>query len=94
MSSDSQIVLALAVVGWIFSGGVFYAWTKSSIGELRRELAKARGDLYRDINGIGTKVRADQNAAKRHHSNNNNVLIFIAPKDKQVAVMGMLREDS
>jgi hypothetical protein len=64
VSSDAQIVLAVAVVGWIFSGGVFYAWTKAKIGELARILEEMKGAFYRDINGLRADLEKEIKTAR------------------------------
>jgi hypothetical protein len=88
MSTETQLTIA----AWIFLGGGFYAWTKSSIAGLKSDLKAARGELYRDINGIGAKVRQDEDAAARRYHNTSLAITLIAPVAREKEVCDFLRE--
>jgi type II secretory pathway component PulJ len=103
MNSDAQITLGIAIAVWIFTAGGLLTWAKMSINqlekdamfrtaELRKELERARADLYRDINGIGNRVKADGEAASRRYYNLSMSLLIAAPQSKETELCGLLRE--
>lgn len=103
--SDAQLTAIAAVVVWIFSAGAFYAWTRGRITELTRELEEAKTgaaaelktakqDLYRDLNGVGNRVRVNQDAAARRHQNISLAIVHAAPPNKEKELVELLKENS
>jgi hypothetical protein len=103
--TDAQITVAITVVVWIFLAGGLVTYFRMSIeqlkkdamfrtAELRKEIALARSDLYRDINGLGATVRRNEdNAGKRYHNTSLAVLI-VSPPVKEAEISKLLREGS
>ena len=101
--TDAQITLAIAVVVWIFTAGGLVTWARMSIAqlqkdamfrtaELRAELKTARVDLYRDLNGVGNRVRLNEDAAARRYHNLSMSLLIAAPTTKESEVSQLLKE--
>ena len=103
--NDAQLTAIGAIVVWIFSAGAFYAWTRGRIAELTRELEEAKQgaaaelktakqDLYRDINGIGGRLRQSEDIMRRRHQNISLAVVHAAPPNKEKEICELLKENS
>lgn len=93
MSDDTKVTIAIAVIGWIFSAGGLVVWARMSITALRDELRKSRADLYRDLNGVGNRVRQNQDEAAKRHQNISLAIVHAAPPGKEREICELMKEN-
>jgi hypothetical protein len=82
VSDDATATLAVAIAGYIFSMGAFYAWTSGAIKELKK-----------DMNGIGRKVNDDETIAARRYHNISVAMVVCSPADKESEISSLLKEE-
>ncbi len=58
------------------------------------ETAQVRTDLYRDINGLGARVRTNEDNAGRRYHNLSMAVIIVSPAPKEAEISKLLREGS
>jgi hypothetical protein len=98
-----MIEVIWALVGAIFAAGVFYATTRFSIAQLRKDLdsglravrgesAHEIGNVRGDLNKLGIKVREGEAGQQRRFHNISLAMVVIAPVDKEKEVCDFLRE--
>lgn len=103
--TDAQLEVMVAVVGGIFTAGGILTWARMSIAALRKEfessklaaehdLKVARTELYRDVNGLGNRVRVNEDAAARRYHNISLAIIHAAPPNKETELCDLLHENS
>jgi hypothetical protein len=103
--TDAQITLGIAIAVWIFTAGGLLTWAKMSINqlekdamfrtaELRAEIKLARSDLYRDLNGVGNRVRRQDDMNAQRYHNLSMAAMIAAPPSKEAEISGLLREGS
>jgi hypothetical protein len=103
--TDGQVEVVVAVVGGIFTAGGILTWARMSIAALRvqievnkqcseRDVKTARADLYRDVNGLGNRVRLNEDNANRRYHNTSAALLIAAPNTKESEIAALLREGS
>lgn len=79
--TDGQVTVLIAAITWIFAAGGFYMWCRSSIK-----------NLYRDLNGVGNRVRSNEEAATRRYHNVCAAVIIAADPKKEAELAVLLRE--
>lgn len=94
MSTDTEITLAATIIAWIFTAGGLLTWARMSIKQLEKEIKLARSDLYRDVNGIGNRVRLNEEASAKRLHNISLACIIAAPAPKESEISDLLREGS
>lgn len=96
--------VAASGIAVIFKVGGQYAEFRAKLAEIEKDAverdARSRleqADRYQkllaDINGIGAAVRQSRLLADRRYHNSTMIHIINSPKEKQLAVAGMLREE-
>lgn len=92
IATETQWLIGSGLAVWIFTAGGLLTWARMSIAQLKAEIGKVRGELYKDVNGIGGAVRRNEDAAARRHHNVSLAIILIAPVAREKEVCEFLRE--
>jgi len=98
MSEDTAVRLTLAIGGAALSGLItavsFGVYTRFNFARLEEKIDKNFETQQKNLNGIGSKVTANEKDAARRYHNLSMALMLAVPTEQEEKLTHLMKEDS